>query len=163
VTADAWVTLEHVRFGTLRVPEGEVLHFGGLPGFPGADRFALLRHDRASPFLWLVSLDDPQLCFAVADPRQFFPAYAPVLSAAHLASVQARDERDLELYAIATLRTEGATLNLAAPLLVHAERRRGAQVVLESGDWPLREPLPAPRPPDAARAPAAQIESKPHR
>ena len=50
----------------------------------------------------------------------------------------------LELYAIVTVREGGATLNLAAPLLVNAAAGRGAQVILDQGNHTTREPLPAP-------------------
>jgi flagellar assembly factor FliW len=153
VTAIEPVRVEHERFGPIEVGAGEVLRFEGIPGFPEAERFALLRHDRDSAFLWLVSLDILDLAFAVADPRQFFPDYRPVLSPDQLASVDADRPEELELLAIATIREGNVTLNLAAPVLVNARAARGTQVVLAEEAHSARTPLPTP----------AQIESKPHR
>ncbi len=59
------------------VPE---LHFAsGLPGFPDARRFVLLRlGDETSPFSVLHSLDDGvDLEFVVTHPALFFPDYEP--------------------------------------------------------------------------------------
>ena len=55
------VVIDHRRFGRLEIPESDVLRFDGLPGFPEAERFALLAHDRHAAFAWLVCLDDPEL------------------------------------------------------------------------------------------------------
>lgn len=153
MTATERLRVEHERFGPIEVVGSEVLRFEGIPGFPEADRFALLRHDRDSAFLWLVSLDVLDLAFAVADPRQFFPDYQPKLSPEQLASVDASGPEELELFAIATVREKSVTLNLAAPLLVNARAARGTQIVLADETWSTRTPLPLPD----------QIESKPQR
>ena len=91
------IVVEHHRFGRLELDPGEVIHFGGLPGFPGADRFALLRHDRDSAFLWLVALDVPELAFVVTDPAQFFPDYGVAETPALRRSVDAKDQESLSV------------------------------------------------------------------
>ncbi|MCP5055592.1 MAG: flagellar assembly protein FliW [bacterium] len=158
------VTMDHQRFGRLEIPADQVLAFDGLPGFADVRRFALLRHDRDSAFLWLVSLDRADLAFVVTDPRQFFPEYAPDLSRSQLESIDAKTTEGIELYAIATVREAATTLNLAAPLLVNSQARRGAQVILERSHHATREPLPIPSVPGDSAAPeATQIESNPQR
>lgn len=151
MTATELLRVEHERFGPIEVGDHEVLRFEGIPGFPEAERFALLRHDRDSAFLWLVSLDVLDLAFAVADPRQFFPDYQPTLTPEQLASVDASRPEELELFAIATVREESVTLNLTAPVLVNSVAARGTQIVLADETYSTRTPLPAPD----------QIESKP--
>jgi flagellar assembly factor FliW len=143
--------VEHERFGPIEVGTDEVLRFEGIPGFPEAERFALLRHDRDSAFLWMVSLDVCDLAFAVADPRQFFPDYRPVFTPDQLASVEASRPEEIELFAIATIREASVTLNLTAPVLVNARTARGTQVVLADGAYATQTPLPT----------LSQIESKP--
>ncbi len=138
------VAIDHERFGRVEVPAPDVLLFDGLPGFADARRFALLRHDRESAFLWLVSLDRPELAFVVTDPCQFFPDYAPRLSRPQLGAVEAESPEVVELYAIATIREGSTSLNLAAPVLVHAAAGRGAQVILDQSERGTREPLPEP-------------------
>lgn len=138
------VVIDHERFGRVEIPEGDVLGFDGLPGFADARRFALLRHDRDSAFLWLVSLDRAELAFVVTDPCQFFPDYAPKLSRPQLGAVEAEAREGIELYAIVTVQEGSTTLNLAAPVLVNASARRGAQVILDQSHHTTREPLPEP-------------------
>lgn len=136
------VTIEHRRFGHVEVLGADVLQFDGIPGFPDARRFALLRHDRESAFLWLISLDRPELAFVVTDPCQFFPDYDVRLSLPQLAAVDAERSEEVELYAIVTVREGATTLNLAAPLVICAARGRGAQLILDQGRHSTREPLP---------------------
>ena len=166
------VSVDHRRLGPIEVPTAEILAFEGMPGFPEVRRFTLLRHDRESAFLWLASLDCPDLAFVVASPYQFFPDYDPRPSSAQLAAVGAERAEQLEIYTIATLREGSITLNLAAPLLLHPQAQRGAQVILEGPEYSTREPLPEiakPEPPAALaveREPetqSAQMESKPQR
>lgn len=138
------VGIDHQRFGKMEFPADQVLVFDGLPGFADARRFALLRHDRDSAFLWLVCLDRPDLAFIVTDPCQFFPDYLPKLSAAQLGAVEARTADGVEVFAIATVREDSTTLNLAAPVLVNAEAHRGAQVILDQTQHGTHEALPKP-------------------
>ena len=137
------VAIDHQRFGRIEVPEAEVIRFEGLPGFPEARRFGLLRHDRDSAVLWLVSLDRPDLAFVVTDPHQFFPDYDPKLEAKQLASVEATQRETVEVFSIATVREGAATLNLAAPLLIHGAKGRGVQLILDHGTYSTRQELPA--------------------
>ncbi len=139
------LVIESARFGRIELEPENLIRFDGLPGFPAARRFALLRHDQESLFGWLVCADEPELGFAVTDPRQFFPDYAPGLEPAYLRAVEGEESGDVELLAIANVREGEIHLNLAAPLLLNPSRRRGAQVILESGGLTTRVPVrPAP-------------------
>jgi flagellar assembly factor FliW len=159
MTAGKRITIEHERLGAIEVPEADVIHFDGLPGFPEARRFALLRHDDRSPFAWLASLDDAALAFAVVDPFELFPDYGPALGAAQLAEVGATAFPEVCLLAIANLGGGSALVNLAAPLLVHAATRRAVQLVLADERWPVRAAIPNPAP----DAPPAAADRRPAR
>ena len=154
------LAVESRRFGCFEVEESAVLRFDGLPGFPGARRFAVLRHDRESPFAWLVCLDEPELGFVVTNPFQFFPDYRPELEASHRRAVEAADDAALELFAIANVGRDEVSLNLAAPLLVNPDRRRATQAILERGDHPTRAPI---RPLERAAEPRPPAEANPGR
>lgn len=49
-----------------------------LPGFRELRDFILLDIERYRPFGWLHSIDDPQLCLALASPQNFGLHYPPV-------------------------------------------------------------------------------------
>jgi flagellar assembly factor FliW len=154
------IRVEHARVGLIELAEAEVIHFDGLPGFPEARRFALLRHDEGSSFAWLACLDDPALAFAVVDPLELFSDYAPALGTEQLALVGAKDPAEACLLAIANLSGGSALVNLAAPLLVNATTRRAAQMVLSDERWPVRARLPI-APPSGGSARSASAAPKP--
>lgn len=154
------VEVAHRRVGPFEVRESEVIHFDGLPGFRHARRFVLLGHDAPSPFSWLACLDDLDLCFAVADPREFFPTYKVRLPERVLTGL-AGGPGELVVLAIANLATTPPRLNLAAPIVVNANRRVGVQVIVDEGAQTAVE-LVHTRPSASRDAGATpQTESKP--
>lgn len=161
-----WIEIAHRRVGEMRLDEADVIHFAGLPGFPDARRFALCRHDQDGPLSWLACLDDVDLAFVVTDPRQFFPDYAPRIPDRYRRLLSSEADAELELLAIVNLSGGAPRLNLAAPLVVDARTRKGAQVLLEDGKHEIARALPTPAakpgPPPRPQAPP-QMESKPQR
>jgi carbon storage regulator CsrA len=74
------VTLHSTRFGRLEVPADAVIEFpNGLIGLTGT-RYALLAKADDSAFVWLHSLDDPELAIPVTNPWRFFGDFEVELS-----------------------------------------------------------------------------------
>jgi flagellar assembly factor FliW len=127
----------------LEVPE---LVFGaGLPGFPEARRFALVRlaDDTETPFAILRCLDFEGLEFVVVHPFEFFPAYSPELDDETAERLDLRSQDDAVILAIVTVPDEvkDATANLAAPIIVNRRTRQAMQAVLGDIELDLRAPL----------------------
>lgn len=113
-----------------------------LPGFPGHDRFALVRLDEDGVLCALQSVEDPQLRFLVVTPHLFFPDYSPVLDDATVAALEITSTEDVMVLLVVNP-GEGlssATANLLAPVVVNSATRRGGQVVLAE-ELPVRAPL----------------------
>jgi flagellar assembly factor FliW len=118
----------------------------GLPGFPGATRFAL--RPFAGDLLLLQSEDEPELRFLVvpyledrlplrrADLDQACTLLGVPSGRAAVLLVVTRRQPELG--------EDGTHLfvNLRAPVLVDTERRTAVQCVLPSPDYPVRHPLP---------------------
>ena len=120
------------RFGDLDVPLESVFEFPeGLVGFPSARRFVLLDHRPGSTFKWMLSVEDPELAFAVADPSDLVAGYvAPFESAARAV---AAEPADLVIFALVTIPQNPTemTVNLMAPVAVNLKNRIARQLVLE--------------------------------
>lgn len=144
------LVIETTRFGRLEVDGSEAFRFGGMPGFPNADRFVLMQHDKqpdgGSVFAWMISLEIPDLAFVVADPWQFFPDYRPPLEPRHLKSIGVEAAEEFELLAMVSFQGGETCLNLAAPILINARERIGAQVILDAEDLSVRQAIPAAEP-----------------
>ena len=135
------VTLDSTRFGTLEVSEEAVIEFPcGLIGLPST-RYALLARSEDAAFLWLQSLDDPDLAIPVTNPFRFFDTYEVELSDDEAARIGITESDDTSVYV--TVRAAGTleefSANLRAPILVVAGR--GHQVINQSPDAPVRAPL----------------------
>jgi flagellar assembly factor FliW len=141
------VTLHSSRFGVLEIPEEAVIEFpSGLIGL-GGTRYALLARNDDSAFVWLHSLDDPDLAVPVTNPFRFFDRFEVELSDEEAARIGLTDDDDPTVYVTgrATDSLEGFSANLYAPILISSGR--GHQVINQSADAPVRAPLfqrPAP-------------------
>ena len=120
----------------------ELTVLGGIAGFAGAERFALVEVSETSPLFRLSSLDQPGLDFLVVPPAVFFPDYAPEIDDASAARLALTDAEDALLLVILTVGDDiaAATANLMAPVVINARTRQAAQVVVED-TYPLRAPL----------------------
>lgn len=156
MSTEPTITIETSRFGPLEVPETDCIRFGGIPGFPGADRFVVMQHDEASVFAWMVSVEIPDLAFVVTDPWQFFPDYRPPIEPRHLHGLGVERPEDFAVLVLVSFHEQQATLNLAAPILINAADRKGVQLVLDSSEYGVREEIPTPDP-EGDRQPAKQV------
>ena len=128
------------------LPDIPELRFeGGLPGFPGVERFVLERWgDDDSPFSLLRALEDG-LEFLVVPPALFFPGYAPEIADETVERLGISTADDAVLLAIVTLGepVASSTANLVGPVVVNRHTRQAAQVVVDETGWDLHQPLVA--------------------
>ena len=135
------VTLHSTRFGRIELPPDAVIEFPtGLLGL-GGSRYALLARAEASAFVWLHSLDDPELAIPVTNPWQFFGDYEVELSdeEAERIGVAGAEQTSVYVTVRAAEQLEDFVANLRAPILI--AEGRGHQVINQAGDAPMRAPL----------------------
>jgi flagellar assembly factor FliW len=135
------VTLHSSRFGVLEIPDEAVIEFpSGLIGL-GGTRYALLARNEDSAFVWLHSLDDPDLAIPVTNPFRFFTTFEVELDDDEAERIGITDADDTAVYV--TVRAADAledfSANLYAPILISGGR--GHQVINQSADAPVRAPL----------------------
>src|SRR5207302_10115379 len=121
-----------------RADTAELVFESGLPGFPEAHRFTLVRWgDEDSPFSIMRSLEHDGLEFVVVPPMVFFPDYEPELddtTAARLALERADDAIVLAMVTLGEHATD-ATANLLGPIVVNRHSRRAAQASRPSAGY----------------------------
>ena len=135
------VTLHSSRFGVLEIPDEAVIEFpSGLIGL-GGTRYALLARNEDSAFVWLHSLEDPELAIPVTNPFRFFATFEVELDDVEAERIGIDDDDDTAVYV--TVRAADAledfSANLYAPILISGGR--GHQVINQSADAPVRAPL----------------------
>jgi flagellar assembly factor FliW len=125
------------------LPELSFVH--PLPGFPGLRRFVLVRlagdEDADGPVLYeLRSVERPDLRFLVGVPRAFFPEYTIELDDQSCDELDLHEPSDALVLVILSAGSDASTTtaNLLAPLVVNANTRSAAQVILSGTEWPVR-------------------------
>lgn len=136
-----YVSFHSRRFGRLTVKEDQIIVLTpGLLGFSRYQRFVLVEHRQESPFLWLQSVDNPDLAFVVIDPACIVPDYHPPLSHV-LPELEAETINDLKLVVILTIPSgapQEMTANLMGPVVINVKNRRGRQLVIEDPGYSHR-------------------------
>lgn len=138
------VQCETGRFGTLEVPKQAVLRIGGgLIGFPERELYAVLEHSNTSPLRWLQSLEDPDLAFVVADPRELFQGYQANIDQADLEALGWPDTPEMVFLAILTVpdNITEMTANLLAPVAINGKTNVGKQCILLQDEYSVRHPV----------------------
>lgn len=130
------------RFGTVQVDADRVLEFGGgLLGFSSFTRFVLLQPDPEGIFLWLQSIDSPDLAFVVTDPSHWCQDFEAVIRREHLAELALSSVDQARILVIVNKYDDALTANLQGPLVLNIHNRRGMQVVLADRRWTTRREI----------------------
>ena len=134
--------VETSRFGTVEVDDQRVITFAkGLLGFPNHKRFVLIQPNDEGYFFWLQAVDAPELAFVVTDPSLFISDYRVPLRPDHADSLGIDTLDDAQVLVIVNKRGSMLTGNLQGPLVIHADRRIGEQLVLADRRFHTRVPL----------------------
>ena len=132
------------HFGSIDITEDKVLTFEqGLIGFEQLKKFAILydtKQNSSADVAWLQSLDEPAMALPVIDPFLVKEDY----------KVEIGDERlqllgPLKAEAVSVLVTLAVpqditkmSVNLCAPIVIHTEKKTGAQIVLDNNNYPVK-------------------------
>jgi flagellar assembly factor FliW len=130
--------------GLAESEEARPVHFAdGIPGFPQIQEWALARLDEFSPVFDLHALDGSGTRFVAVGSYGFFPDYAPEINDDVADQLELTSAEDALVLLIVNVGADlpSSTVNLAAPVIVNSKKLKGAQVVLEDTNLPLRAPL----------------------
>jgi flagellar assembly factor FliW len=134
-------TLTSTRFGDVEIPDEAIVDFPtGLIGLNG-NRYALLPHDKDGTFVWLHSMEEPELALPLTSPWRFFRDYEVELSDSEAERIGVKDPTEAEVFVTvrAAETADGFHANLRAPIIIAGGR--GHQVINEAADAPVRAPL----------------------
>jgi flagellar assembly factor FliW len=137
------VNIESTRFGSIEIEDDAVLTFrDGLIGLPG-NQWCLIAQTESTPFFWLHSIDDPSLAVPLTSPWLFFADYEVGLADEDARSLELEGPEAASIFCVVRAGSEldDFTVNLLAPIVIHAARRVGRQVINENGGYGVRQPL----------------------
>lgn len=129
-------------FGEEEISEEVIIDFpNGVYAFEENKRFVLLSPCGEDKYpMWLQSVDNPNLCFIVFDPREFVPDYSVELDRETKELLEANGE-ELDLLCMAVVPDEyiNTTLNLKSPIVINSKAKKGVQVIAAE-NYPLKFP-----------------------
>lgn len=130
------------RFGAISFTEKDLILLPeGMIGLSQLKNFVLIEHKPGSPFQWLQSVDEPAISFLIVAPGQYVQDYNPIIPTMVVDALEITEESPYLVYTVVSIpkgKPEEMSLNLAGPILINVETRKGAQVVLEDNKWPLK-------------------------
>lgn len=132
-------------FGELQINPEEIIFFrSAIYGFEDLTQFVLLYDDDIqSPFTWLQSTQDKDVCFILVAPELVgFGSYELNLPAdsKKLLELEQGQEPVCRVIAVIPADFKEATVNLKSPIVINTVRKCAAQVILEQ-DYPIRARL----------------------
>lgn len=129
-------------FGEEEISEDVIIDFpNGVYAFEENKRFVLLSPCGEDKYpMWLQSVDNPNLCFIVFDPKEFVPDYSVELDRETKELLEANGE-ELDLLCMAVVPDEyiNTTLNLKSPIVINSTAKKGVQVIAAE-NYPLKFP-----------------------
>ncbi len=127
--------------GEIEIDEKDIVTFTGpIFGFEKYRRFVFLYQEEiVENFIWLQSVEEPELCFILVQPDLITDHYQPQLPKEAKTLL---GDGDWMCWLIVSLREpfQDSTVNLRSPIVVNPALRQAAQFVLE-GNLPIRHPL----------------------
>jgi len=131
-------------FGEIEVKPEELIVFPeGIVGFDHVKRYALLESEECEPFVWLQSVDDPDVAFIIVDPSALLDNYEVEVAEEELDALGFDDASNAAVVVLAAIPVdvENATMNLRAPLIINPDTCQGRQVILSDDQHPTKLPL----------------------
>lgn len=129
------------RFGEVKILLSSILEFpDGLIGL-GGSRYALLRTDPKSPFVWLQSLSAPALALPLTNPHRFFGDFTVQLADqdGERLGLSHGEQADVFVTVTASQVLSEFTVNTRAPILVRGHR--AYQVLNQAPGVAVKTPL----------------------
>lgn len=128
--------------GEIEIDAQDIIHFAeGIPAFEDYKQYIIIPLDEKSPFYYLQSVEEPELCLVIARPFGFFPDYEIEIADEELQRLDVQGEAgNLAIYVILTIPEDFqlTTANLLAPLVINPENRQAVQYVVVNAKYSTR-------------------------
>ncbi len=133
------------EWGTLEVDESAIVHFPeGLLGFEELRQFVFIDAEEFRPFVWFLSIDNPEVGFAVAEPHYFSAAsYEVSLSEADEGLLELSEGDSIALFVVVSIDDRGREItgNLKGPIVFNTRNRLAKQLVVYGSAYSVRQPF----------------------
>lgn len=130
-------------FGEVDLPEEKIITFDrGLIGLEDYKKFTILYdcEKEETNISWFQSVDDAAFAMPVIKPWLVKENYNPIVEDELLQDLGELTEENLVILLTVTIpeQIEQMSVNLKAPLIINADTRKGAQIIVENQDYEVK-------------------------
>ena len=131
-------------FGEINLSEDKIITMErGMFGFEEYKKYTILfdsEKEGKAKVSWFQSVEEPGLAFPVIDPLVVKEYYNPVVEDELLKGLGEITEENIVILLPLTVPQDAAqmTANLKAPVIINADTRKGAQVVVENEEYEIK-------------------------
>lgn len=134
------------RFGEITYKNTDIIRFvKPILGFNEQSQYVMITRPESEPFKWLQSLEDPNICFVLIDPRLVIDQYSIEVSQHDIKLLDGTTaQEDYKIYVIASVprgHPELMSVNLQGPIVIFVKRLTALQMVLNNPEYEIRYSL----------------------
>ena len=134
-------------FGDVEISDEKIITFeDGIIGFPDLKHFTLIHDEEKGTdagIRYFQSIEEPGFAMPVMNPLMVCETYNPQVSEELLASLGELKDENIVVLVTVTVPTDltKMTVNLQGPIIINADEKKGAQIIVEGSDYPVRFPI----------------------
>ena len=131
-------------FGEVEIAEEKILEFpNGIIGFPELKHFTLIHDEEQGSdagIRYLQSLEEPAFAMPVMDPLIVKKDYDPQVNDELLSNLGNLTEDNILVLVTVTVPSDltKMSVNLQGPIVINSEERKAAQIIVDSGEFPVK-------------------------
>ena len=131
-------------FGEINLSEDKIIKMErGMFGFEEYKKYTILydsEKEGRPNVSWFQSVEEPSLAFSVINPMAVMEDYNPIVEDEILKGLGEITEENIVVLLPLTVPQEvtNMTANLKAPIIINADTRKGAQVVVENEEYEIK-------------------------
>ncbi|MCR5619130.1 MAG: flagellar assembly protein FliW [Lachnospiraceae bacterium] len=134
-------------FGEVEISDEKILTFeDGIIGFPDLKHFTLIHDEEKGTdagIRYFQSIEEPGFAMPVMNPLMVCETYNPQVSEELLSDLGNLSDDNIVVLVTVTVPTDltKMTVNLQGPIIINSEEKKGAQIIVEGNDYPVRFPI----------------------
>ncbi len=134
-------------FGEVEISDEKILTFeDGIIGFPDLKHFTLIHDEEKGTdagIRYFQSIEEPGFAMPVMNPLMVCETYNPQVSEELLSDLGNLSDDNIVVLVTVTVPTDltKMTVNLQGPIIINSDEKKGAQIIVEGNDYPVRFPI----------------------
>ncbi len=131
-------------FGEVNLTDEKIITLDrGLMGFEEYKKYTILfdcEKEEGTNIMWFQCVEEPTLALPMINPLLVKEDYNPVVEDELLTGLGEITEENLVILVTMTVpnELENMTVNLKAPVIINADTRKGAQIIVENQDYEVK-------------------------